>query len=65
MNDAGQPLGDLYAKVNGSSVKLETAPFLKSDRTIVPLSFVKDALAVEIEVDTATGHVLITQATKK
>lgn len=58
-------IGDLYAKVNGSSVKLETAPFLKSDRTIVPLSFVKDALAVEIEVDTATGHVLITQATKK
>jgi hypothetical protein len=36
---------------------------LERGRTIVPLSFIRDSLNVEVEYDPSTGHVLIT--TKK
>ena len=58
-------IGNMYAKVNGKSVQLESAPFIKQGRTIVPLSFMRDALEVDVEFDTATGHVLITQPSAK
>ncbi len=58
-------IGNMYAKVNGKSVQLESAPFIKQGRTIVPLSFMRDALEVDVEFDTATGHVLITQASNR
>lgn len=53
-------VGDKNAKINSLSVTLETAPYLDRGRTIVPLSFLSDALDVTIEYDKETGHVLIT-----
>jgi hypothetical protein len=57
-------IGDKLAKINSLQVTLELAPFLKAGRTMVPLSFVKDALNVNIDYDKATGHVLITPRKK-
>ena len=53
-------IGDKMAKINNLSVSLETAPYIDRGRTIVPLSFMSDALNVSIEYDRETGHVLIT-----
>lgn len=57
-------IGEIVAKVNGLAVSLEQAPFIERGRTIVPLSFIKDSLDVNVDYDKATGHVLITQAKK-
>jgi hypothetical protein len=53
-------IGDRNAKINSLTVSLETAPYIDRGRTIVPLSFISDALNVTIEYDKETGHVLIT-----
>lgn len=53
-------IGDKTARVNNLPVSLEVAPFLERGRTIVPLSFIRDSLNVEVEYDPSTGHVLIT-----
>ena len=53
-------IGDKIAKINSLSTQLELAPYIQSGRTIVPLSFIKQALNVDIDYDKATGHVLIT-----
>lgn len=53
-------IGDRIAKINTLSVELELAPYIQAGRTIVPLSFIKSALNVDIDYDKATGHVLIT-----
>jgi hypothetical protein len=53
-------IGDRYAKINSLPVKLEMAPFIERGRTIVPLSFIKSSLDVNIDFDPTTGHVLIT-----
>lgn len=53
-------IGDKIAKIDASNIQLELAPLIKSGRTIVPLSFIKEALNVDIDYDKATGHVLIT-----
>ncbi len=58
-------VGDLFAKVNGKPVQLESIPFIEKGRTIVPLSFMQGLLGLEIEYDTQTGHVLITQKKAK
>ncbi|MDQ2987192.1 MAG: stalk domain-containing protein, partial [Armatimonadota bacterium] len=52
-------IGDLYAKVNGKTFQLEVASFIEKGRTIVPLSFVSEALNFDISYDRATNHVLI------
>lgn len=54
-------VGDANAKINDQIFKLELAPYIDRGRTIVPLSFMKDALGVKIDFDPATGHVLITK----
>ena len=59
-HSVGIKIGDLNATVNDLAVRLETAPYIDRGRTIVPLSFLRDALAVNVEYDKATGHVLIT-----
>lgn len=56
-------IGDPNAKVNELSIKMEAIPYLERGRTIIPVSFLRDALKVEVEYDKATNHVLIT--TKK
>ncbi len=58
-------IGDPNAKVNSLAISLEAAPYLDRSRTIVPLSFLRDALGVNVEYDRETGHVLITTAKKK
>jgi hypothetical protein len=52
-------IGSKVARINKIDVSLEMAPYIERGRTIVPLSFIKDTLNVEIEYDKATGHVLI------
>ena len=58
-------IGDAQAKVNESPIQMERAAYLESGRTIVPLSFIRDALNVNVQYDKATGHVLITHIDKK
>jgi len=57
-------IGDRNAKVDQLTLSMEVTPYLDRGRTIVPLSFIHDALGVNVEYDKETGHVLITSATK-
>jgi hypothetical protein len=52
-------IGDRNAKVNNETVKMAATPYIDRGRTIVPLSFVKDAMGVNIQYDARTGHMLI------
>ena len=52
-------IGNRRATINSETVTLDAAPTLQSGRTIVPLSFVKQALDVEIHYDPLTGKVLL------
>lgn len=52
-------IGNPDAKVNGNTIAMEIAPFVRSNRSVVPLSFVSEALGVKVEYDASTGHVLI------
>jgi len=63
-NDIFLHIGDTFAQINKQRIELEKPSFIDSGRTIVPLSFMRDALNVNIEYDKATGHVLITSAKK-
>lgn len=56
-------IGSSTAKVNKQSLQMEKAPYIDGSRTIVPLSFIHDALHVDVQYDKTTNHVLIT--TKK
>jgi len=55
-------IGDKNAKINHSIVPLDLAPYIDRGRTIVPISFMRSALNVNVEYDKTTGHVLITSA---
>lgn len=57
-------IGNKDAKIDGQTVEMEVAPFIDHGRTVVPLSFIRETLNVEIEYDKATGHVLITPIKK-
>jgi hypothetical protein len=57
-------IGDRGAKVNSLKVEMESTPYIERGRTIVPLSFIKDALNVDVEYDRETGHVLISTVDK-
>lgn len=52
-------VGEATADVRGLKVLMELAPYILSGRVIVPLSFIGDALEVQIDYDPTTGHVLI------
>lgn len=54
-------IGDRTALVNKIEVSMELAPFIERGRTMVPLSFIRESLDVEVDYDPATGHVLITK----
>jgi len=58
-------IGNKLAKVNNLPIEMDLTPFIDHGRTIVPLSFIKDALDVAVDYDPATGHVLITSIKKK
>jgi LysM repeat protein len=52
-------IGDPKAIVNNHTVLMERKPFLDSGRTIVPLSFIKNAMDVKVTFDEKTGRLLI------
>ena len=52
-------IGDNQATVNNQKVKLDAKAYIDRGRTIVPLSFVRDAMDVKVSYDAHTGHVLI------
>jgi len=50
-------IGNGTALVNNRKLSLERAPFIDAGRTLVPLTFIRDALAVNVSYDAATGQV--------
>jgi Copper amine oxidase N-terminal domain/Bacterial Ig domain len=52
-------VGQEKATVNGTSVNMEKAAYIERGRTIVPLSFVGQALDVDVQYDPATGRLQI------
>ena len=52
-------VGQEKATVNGSNVSMEKAAYIERGRTIVPLSFVGQALDVDVQYDPATGRLEI------
>lgn len=52
-------IGSPSARVNNQTLPMEVAPFIDRGRTIVPLSFVRDAMDVKIHYDPKTGNLLI------
>ncbi|MDR3690093.1 MAG: stalk domain-containing protein [Fimbriimonas sp.] len=57
-------IGDKNAQVDKMTVSMEVTPYIDHGRTIVPLSFIHDALNVDVQYDKETGHVLITTIKK-
>lgn len=57
-------IGDKNAKVDHTTVSMEVTPYIDRGRTIVPLSFIHEALNVDVQYDKKTGHVLITSIKK-
>ncbi len=57
-------IGQKTATINDAKVSLDLAPYIDGGRTIVPVSFFRDALSVNVEYDKATHHVLITSLPK-
>lgn len=56
-------IGEATARVDGGNLVLEKAPGITRGRTIVPLSFLHDALGMDVRLDPKTGAVLV--STKK
>ncbi|MBM3495942.1 MAG: LysM peptidoglycan-binding domain-containing protein [Armatimonadetes bacterium] len=52
-------IGHDRAPLNNRSVKLDRKPFIESGRTIVPLSFMRDALDVNVQFDANSGRMMI------
>ena len=56
-------IGEANARVDGGNLVLEKAPGIADGRTLVPLSFLRDALGMDVQYDKATGNVIV--STKK
>lgn len=52
-------IGDRDATVNNETIKMQATPYIDHGRTIVPLSFVRDALNVIVHFDPKTGRLMI------
>ena len=52
-------VGQDRATVNGSNVTMEKPAYIEKGRTIVPLTFVGQALDVDVQYDPATGRLQI------
>ena len=52
-------VGSKEAKVNNRPLMMEAIPYIDSGRTIVPLSFIRDAMNVKVTFDPTNGHLLI------
>ncbi|MBS1704750.1 MAG: hypothetical protein JST40_02670 [Armatimonadetes bacterium] len=53
-------IGERRALIDQKWVNMELAAYIEGSRTIVPLSFIKDSLNVNVDFDPETNHVLIT-----
>ncbi|MGO8670863.1 MAG: stalk domain-containing protein [Capsulimonadaceae bacterium] len=53
-------IGDRQATVNSKATTMQAAPYLAKGRTMVPLSFLPQALDVNVQYDKVSGHLLIT-----
>lgn len=51
--------GSTTAYVNGSAQTLVAAPYIKEDRTMVPLRFISEAMGAEVSYDAATTKISI------
>lgn len=52
-------IGRAMAQINGQSVEMEVAPFIVNGRTLVPISFLPDALNVEAFYDPNTDNIVL------
>lgn len=52
-------IGKSEALVNNKPLALETIPYIDRGRTIVPLSFIRDAMDLKVTFDAETGHLMI------
>lgn len=52
-------VGNPTATVNNRRIRMDRTPYVDRGRTIVPLSFVRDAMNVDVHYDPATGHLRI------
>lgn len=52
-------IGSPSAVVNNRTITLERSPFIESGRTLVPLTFVRDALEVNVQYDANSGRMLL------
>lgn len=55
-------IGGASARVDGRNLVLEKAPGIDRGRTIVPLSFLREALGMDVDYDKATGNVIVKSA---
>lgn len=53
-------IGSTAAYANGSEVRLDAAPYLQNDTTLVPLRFVSEYLGADVRWDNALRRVIIT-----
>lgn len=52
-------IGNADALVNNQTLTMERTPYIDCGRTIVPLTFIRDALSVKVSMDPASGRLLI------
>lgn len=55
-------IGHRQATVNGQEQELSLAPYIKSGRTMVPLSFLADALHLTISFNSTRGQLIVSRA---
>ncbi len=53
-------IGKKSALVNNAVVMMDGKPYLNDGRTMIPLSFLKQAMNVDVNYDPASGHLVIT-----
>ncbi len=58
-NTVVMSIGSTSATVNGKPREMEVAPFIKEERTMVPVRFISEGLGFKIEWDAATRSVII------
>lgn len=54
-------IGSYSASANGSKLKLDVAPIIQNDRTLVPLRFISESLGANVDWDDNARKVIITQ----
>jgi hypothetical protein len=52
-------IGAKQAKVNNQPLSMEAVPYIDHGRTIVPISFIRDAMDLKVTFDEKSGHIMI------